>query len=718
MAAIAAWQNDSTSNKCVLCDSSFSLFYRRHHCRACGRVVCNDCSKHRIKTNTTVIKSRSNNQPTNEPVRVCDQCIVNHSKIEADACHLLYHSRSICIRCTFQSGKGFVLRPSIVFTIPNKQSINRSNNQANDQAKIQSFYETVNHIRARSSSLRLKPSLDRLIEQSNNNQSVSQQLSKLSINKHIKQPVDGDECDQSIYLAINCPDHPNEPPVLTTSSLKHYLYLHSFDRLTIPKINQRSRDIEDLARLYTSSSTGQSNHQTIKQATSHPNSQTITQSINQSDILNLPLILELTIYENDEFVDDRYIDQQLEIMFNQSKRRSTNRRLSHQSINQPVDQGFVLKLNGGLIERKADIVTLNEKIRGVITRTSNQSSNQSNIQPKNQSINQSFVPIIVDLTFERLIDLSTLPDSCLLSSRVMPCVRYYLSINQSSECLVDLKRLIDAIRSIDDCSIMLILSIDQPADQSSNQPIDRLIELMDWIMKQLCIRICVLTRERSPQTLLEEMPSNNQSSSQSNNRSNFPSTDVFDLYRLIDQTTKSRIKPRDFIPFKSVNLITQLIDRLIGLPSFSINSSPHCLTLCPIINTSTLKGVPLNHLFDLHQLVGLLDPIVQNILTGEQSINQSINGMRTVSSIEACIQRCLIGNIDVPPIFSYLQSNDPIKQSKLKSFGRGLQFFMVHNQMDIASVDLMRRCDCDVVQPAPIGQTEERPHVAMCTRCV
>jgi hypothetical protein len=42
------WQPDNEADSCTVCKTSFSLWYRRHHCRKCGRVVCSNCSPHRI----------------------------------------------------------------------------------------------------------------------------------------------------------------------------------------------------------------------------------------------------------------------------------------------------------------------------------------------------------------------------------------------------------------------------------------------------------------------------------------------------------------------------------------------------------------------------------------------------------------------------------------------------------------------------------------------
>jgi len=45
---VPRWQPDSEVSECPICRRQFGFLFRRHHCRKCGRVVCNDCSPHRI----------------------------------------------------------------------------------------------------------------------------------------------------------------------------------------------------------------------------------------------------------------------------------------------------------------------------------------------------------------------------------------------------------------------------------------------------------------------------------------------------------------------------------------------------------------------------------------------------------------------------------------------------------------------------------------------
>lgn len=42
------WQRDATVDRCPLCQRSFKLSLRRHHCRNCGNIFCDDCCPKRV----------------------------------------------------------------------------------------------------------------------------------------------------------------------------------------------------------------------------------------------------------------------------------------------------------------------------------------------------------------------------------------------------------------------------------------------------------------------------------------------------------------------------------------------------------------------------------------------------------------------------------------------------------------------------------------------
>lgn len=58
------WIPDVRVTMCQLCTSEFTVTFRRHHCRACGKVVCSACSASRAPLCYLGFR----------PVRVCDEC--------------------------------------------------------------------------------------------------------------------------------------------------------------------------------------------------------------------------------------------------------------------------------------------------------------------------------------------------------------------------------------------------------------------------------------------------------------------------------------------------------------------------------------------------------------------------------------------------------------------------------------------------------------------
>merc|ERR1719410_3210274 len=65
------WIPDQRVTMCQSCSTEFSLVNRRHHCRACGKVICAPCS-----ANKAPLRYRQF-----EPSRVCDPCFDSIEKI-------------------------------------------------------------------------------------------------------------------------------------------------------------------------------------------------------------------------------------------------------------------------------------------------------------------------------------------------------------------------------------------------------------------------------------------------------------------------------------------------------------------------------------------------------------------------------------------------------------------------------------------------------------
>lgn len=57
------WIPDARVTMCQICTSEFTITWRRHHCRACGKVICGNCSKNKVYL-----------EYLKKIGRVCDEC--------------------------------------------------------------------------------------------------------------------------------------------------------------------------------------------------------------------------------------------------------------------------------------------------------------------------------------------------------------------------------------------------------------------------------------------------------------------------------------------------------------------------------------------------------------------------------------------------------------------------------------------------------------------
>ena len=76
----ARWEVDSDVDACRRCARRFTLFFRKHHCRRCGQIVCDACSSHRavLRAQELVIDPMLPEMLESElqhPTRVCDTCV-------------------------------------------------------------------------------------------------------------------------------------------------------------------------------------------------------------------------------------------------------------------------------------------------------------------------------------------------------------------------------------------------------------------------------------------------------------------------------------------------------------------------------------------------------------------------------------------------------------------------------------------------------------------
>jgi len=69
----AHWKADALVNACEKCRKSFSMVRRKHHCRRCGGIFCDACTKKRMRLKNPLTET-GRATGTTDACRVCDDC--------------------------------------------------------------------------------------------------------------------------------------------------------------------------------------------------------------------------------------------------------------------------------------------------------------------------------------------------------------------------------------------------------------------------------------------------------------------------------------------------------------------------------------------------------------------------------------------------------------------------------------------------------------------
>lgn len=103
----AHWKPDLTSTECAICHQTFTWYFRRHHCRRCGSVVCDSHVSKRVP-----LDQNARYHPQGTESKACDPCWQEWTVVKK-----LRHSRTSSIADSQCSSQGTTV-PALA--IPNQ----------------------------------------------------------------------------------------------------------------------------------------------------------------------------------------------------------------------------------------------------------------------------------------------------------------------------------------------------------------------------------------------------------------------------------------------------------------------------------------------------------------------------------------------------------------------------------------------------------------------
>lgn len=437
-------------------------------------------------------------------------------------------------------------------------------------------------------------------------------------------------------------------------------------------------------------------------------------------VQRLPLVAEIILFENGQYVSQETITTKVEAL---QKLYTASKRL------------FVLKLSGKLAP---NLATLNELILftfGLLKRSE---------------------PVLVELSYERLKLLAGLEDSCFLHPRIYPSLKYYIRTGDEKTAETEITSLLTILKEFAGIKVVVSLSVQSPWPN--------LMPLLNTLRHDFrgLVRMIELTLERSPSVMVEgvkrvverrkeaeaemraastptkpksgkiktkkhspkeyhplQIPSDSDDEEESDpittqkelaatsitpsidfGPHEFTTLDAFDLIQHIKAISGGELDEEDFVPI-SVSSVLEPFLELVGIGRFSIRPGSHCGLAACFFSSATIDSASVSKYLDLMKFNERMKPLLP-------TIQSKGIGFFTARSIKKAIKSA--SKQKLPDLVSMMA--DSSQAATINDFVDKLQFLVIHNHMDVATMDMSRRCECSVVT------LEKNSVVASCTGCL
>lgn len=330
--------------------------------------------------------------------------------------------------------------------------------------------------------------------------------------------------------------------------------------------------------------------------------------------------------------------------------------------------------------------------------------------------------LIVESNWERLVLLARQPSSVFRLPRIYPSIKYYVAPHDPESALRDLQQFLRNFQlEFSDLRIGLTIVVSSPTD------LLRIQSLVAWLRLQPeTFPIIVFAMEKPPQVMGQELQQwLLSSSSQKPLFSADPLSSLQQLCSLLNATKPvasssssslatgpkspalqhTPISLDDLFPVSYAECL-ELLLMFLGYGKLNLHPSPFCGFFAAFSSLAErgLHSHPVSQLVNLQQLYEDLMQLNPLLAKGG-----GFSQLKNLPKIRSVFRKCQRPDFPLPDIPSFLLQRG--EQTELSQFIRGLQFFVFHHNMDLGSVDLVRRCDC------PSLRDKGHRFVATCTGC-
>eukprot|EP00003_Mantamonas_plastica_P022352 TRINITY_DN3779_c0_g1_i1.p1 TRINITY_DN3779_c0_g1~~TRINITY_DN3779_c0_g1_i1.p1 ORF type:complete len:147 (-),score=31.05 TRINITY_DN3779_c0_g1_i1:30-470(-) len=146
---------------------------------------------------------------------------------------------------------------------------------------------------------------------------------------------------------------------------------------------------------------------------------------------------------------------------------------------------------------------------------------------------------------------------------------------------------------------------------------------------------------------------------------------------------------------------------MLGYGQVHIRPSAFCGFMTCLVNTEKYTSMPVTRFLNLKKFYSDIQPHLDGL------INSSSVGFFQAMQIRKIFKNCAWEGVQLPDLLGYLTEKS--KAEVTRRTIRNAQFLVVHNNMDISTIDLRRRCNCMSVSKSSMTKNG---FSAACTGCI
>jgi uncharacterized radical SAM superfamily Fe-S cluster-containing enzyme len=357
-------------------------------------------------------------------------------------------------------------------------------------------------------------------------------------------------------------------------------------------------------------------------------------------------------------------------------------------------------------------------------------------------------PVVLEMPYDRWSNLLLVDDTILLRPSVYPSVLIYVRAGDEDTMVADLSESLAAISKISGVHALLQVMVDRPMPNLA--PLLALIRSRRGLVKYV-----VIGTSRSPKEIMDlatraagggnsagtsgtGVGGDEQQQQQQQGEEvvvvggekekvhglNGGSVDPLEIISALERDSRRDgalavpLDRYDFVPV-SAGMVLEPFLPAMGFGRLSIRPSPWCALAAMLVTADAVgEGVPVTRLIDVGKLWNDLRPVHDKLVrpgddAAEAAARGSKIGLLTGMKIKRAVKSSTRKGVKLPDVVSYLSESS--KADTLAATMDNVQVILIHNAMDLSSLDMLRRCRCPVL--ASSGMTPSG-FAASCTGCV